>query len=83
MQPLTLLRQAEVLHFPDLRNLTASLKDLGAHNLNPGRPSGLTGRSRIRALIQAYERFRQPLGLPATYQVVYGVLQKPLSPQGR
>lgn len=83
LQPLTLQRQAEVLHFPDLRNLTASLKDLGAHNLNPGRPSGLTGRSRIRALIQAYERFRQPLGLPATYQVVYGVLQKPLSPQGR
>lgn len=77
LQPLTLQRQAEVLHFPDLRSLTTSLKDLGAHNLNPGRPGGLTGRSRIRALIEAYERFRQPQGLPATYQVVYGVLQKP------
>jgi malonyl-CoA O-methyltransferase len=76
LQSLTLQRQAEVLHFPDLRSLTGSLKDLGAHNLNPGRPGGLTGRSRIRALIQAYERFRQPQGLPATYQVVYGVLQK-------
>ncbi|PKM31519.1 MAG: malonyl-[acyl-carrier protein] O-methyltransferase BioC, partial [Gammaproteobacteria bacterium HGW-Gammaproteobacteria-12] len=54
-----------------------SLKDLGAHNLNPGRPGGLTGRSRIRALIEAYECFRQPQGLPATYQVLYGVLQKP------
>ena len=59
------------------RSLTDSLRDLGAHNLNPGRPGGLTGRSRIRALIEAYERFRQPQGLPATYQVVYGVLQKP------
>lgn len=77
LQPLTLQGQAEVLHFPDLRSLTTSLKDLGAHNLNPGRPGGLTGRSRIRALIEAYERFRQPQGLPATYQVVYGVLQKP------
>ena len=77
LQPLTLQRQAEVLHFPDLRSLTTSLKDLGAHNLNPGRPGGLTGRSRIRALIEAYECFRQPQGLPATYQVVYGVLQKP------
>ncbi|MGA4476152.1 malonyl-ACP O-methyltransferase BioC [Ectopseudomonas chengduensis] len=77
LQPLTLQRQAEVLHFPDLRSLTTSLKDLGAHNLNPGRPGGLTGRSRIRALIEAYERFRQAQGLPATYQVVYGVLQKP------
>ncbi|XLY87750.1 malonyl-ACP O-methyltransferase BioC [Ectopseudomonas mendocina] len=78
LQSLTLQRQAEVLHFPDLRSLTGSLKDLGAHNLNPGRPGGLTGRSRICALIEAYERFRQPQGLPATYQVVYGVLQKPL-----
>ncbi|WP_233787601.1 malonyl-ACP O-methyltransferase BioC [Pseudomonas yangonensis] len=78
LQSLTLQRQAEVLHFPDLRSLTGSLRDLGAHNLNPGRPGGLTGRSRIRALIEAYERFRQPQGLPATYQVVYGVLQKPL-----
>jgi malonyl-CoA O-methyltransferase len=77
LQSLTLQHQAEVLHFPDLRSLTDSLRDLGAHNLNPGRPGGLTGRSRIRALIEAYERFRQPQGLPATYQVVYGVLQKP------
>jgi malonyl-CoA O-methyltransferase len=76
LQSLTLQRQAEVLHFPDLRSLTGSLKDLGAHNLNPGRPGSLTGRARLRALIQAYERFRQPQGLPATYQVVYGVLQK-------
>ncbi|TRO23297.1 malonyl-[acyl-carrier protein] O-methyltransferase BioC [Ectopseudomonas mendocina] len=77
LQVLALQREAEVLHFSDLRSLTTSLKDLGAHNLNPGRPGGLTGRSRIRALIEAYEHFRQPQGLPATYQVVYGVLQKP------
>ncbi|MGS7337888.1 malonyl-ACP O-methyltransferase BioC, partial [Enterobacter kobei] len=70
LQVLTLQREAEVLHFPDLRSLTTSLKELGAHNLNPGRPGGLTGRSRIRALIEAYECFRQAQGLPATYQVV-------------
>lgn len=66
----------EVLLFPDLRQLTHELKALGAHNLNPGRPGGLTGRARIRALVEAYEGFRQPEGLPATYQVVYGVLHK-------
>ncbi|MFO5842686.1 hypothetical protein ACLBPJ_30545, partial [Klebsiella pneumoniae] len=55
-------------HFPDLRSLTHELKALGAHNLNPGRPDGLTGRQRIRALVAAYERFRQPEGLPATYR---------------
>ena len=71
-----LQRQAEVLHFADLRQLTGELKALGAHNLNPGRPGGLTGRARIRALVDAYELRRQPHGLPATYQVVYGVLRK-------
>lgn len=77
MDVLNLARQAKVLHFADLRALTHELKALGAHNLNPGRPGGLTGRARIRALAEAYERQRCPAGLPATYQVVYGVLQKP------
>ena len=71
--------EPEVLHFAELRQLTHELKALGAHNLNPGRPGGLTGRARIRALIDAYERFRTPSGLPATYQVVYGVLCKELT----
>jgi len=31
----------------------------------------------MQGLLQAYEAFRQPEGLPATYQVVYGVLRKP------
>ncbi|VVO06252.1 malonyl-ACP O-methyltransferase BioC [Pseudomonas fluorescens] len=67
-----------VLHYPDVRSLTHELKALGAHNLNPGRPGGLTGRARILGLVEAYEQFRQAKGLPATYQVVYAVLEKPL-----
>jgi malonyl-CoA O-methyltransferase len=66
----------ETLYYPDVRSLTHELKALGAHNLNPGRPGGLTGRARMLALLNAYEQFRQPQGLPATYQVVYGVLRK-------
>jgi len=66
-----------VLHYPDVRSLTHELKALGAHNINPGRPGGLTGRARIQALMTAYEAFRQDKGLPATYQVVYAVLEKP------
>jgi len=65
-----------VLHYPDVRSLTHELKALGAHNINPGRPGGLTGRARITGLIDAYERFRDGEGLPATYQVVYAVLEK-------
>jgi malonyl-CoA O-methyltransferase len=76
LQLLSLENQAEVLHYPDLRSLTHELKALGAHNLNPGRPGGLTGRARMLALLAAYERFRQAPGLPASYQVVYGILRK-------
>ncbi len=74
----SLERRPHVLYYPDVRSLTHELKALGAHNLNPGRPGGLTGRARIAALVQAYEQFRQAQGLPATYQVVYAVLEKPL-----
>jgi malonyl-CoA O-methyltransferase len=78
LQVVSLETRPHVLHYPDVRSLTHELKALGAHNLNPGRPGGLTGRARILALIDAYEQFRQGQGLPATYQVVYAVLEKPL-----
>lgn len=77
LQVLGLEARPHVLYYPDVRSLTHELKALGAHNLNPGRPAGLTGRARMQGLLQAYERFRQPQGLPATYQVVYAVLHKP------
>jgi malonyl-CoA O-methyltransferase len=51
--------QPHVLHYPDVRSLTHEFKALGAHNLNPGRPGGLTGRARILGLVEAYEQFRQ------------------------
>jgi len=78
MRIVALDNRPHVLHYPDVRSLTHELKALGAHNLNPGRPGGLTGRARILGLIEAYERFRQSSGVPATYQVVYAVLEKPL-----
>ncbi|MFC6336912.1 malonyl-ACP O-methyltransferase BioC [Pseudomonas sp. CCM 7891] len=78
LRVLNLEQVPHVLHYPDVRSLTHELKALGAHNLNPGRPGGLTGRARIVALVEAYEQLRQAQGLPATYQVVYAVLEKPL-----
>lgn len=78
LQVISLEQVPDVLYYPDVRGLTHELKALGAHNLNPGRPGGLTGRARMTGLLQAYEQFRQPQGLPATYQVVYAVLRKPL-----
>lgn len=75
---LSLDKVPHVLHYADVRGLTHELKALGAHNLNPGRPDGLTSRARLLGLLQAYETFRTPQGLPATYQVVYAVLRKPV-----
>lgn len=69
-------QQAHILHYDNLRQLTHELKHLGAHNLNQGRSTGLNGHQRLQALLAAYEYFRQPQGLPATWQIVYGVLQK-------
>jgi malonyl-CoA O-methyltransferase len=78
LRVVSLETRPHVLHYPDVRSLTHELKALGAHNLNPGRPGGLTGRARILGLVEAYEQFRQAEGLPATYQVVYAVLEKPI-----
>lgn len=63
---------SEVMEYERLSELTRELKNIGAHNVNSGRPSGLTSRARIKALTTAYERFRQENDLlPATYQVWY------------
>ncbi len=76
LEVVELCSERRVLHYRDLRQLTHELKALGAHNLNPGRPDGLTGRARVLALVEAYERFREAQGLPASWQVVFGVLRK-------
>ena len=65
------------LEYQQLKDLTRELKGIGAHNINEGRPAGLTGRHRIKQLLAAYEGQRNERGmLPATYQVWYGVLEK-------
>ncbi len=76
------------LTYRDSMSLMRDLKELGAHNVNPGRSGGLTGPRKLKAVMQAYERFRQTDGLlPATYEVVYGhawrgdeILRQPVDP---
>ena len=66
----------ECLYYDDLRSLTRDLKQLGVSNVNHGRPQGLSSRRRLLALQTAYEGFRQPEGLPTSYQVWYLRLEK-------
>lgn len=63
-------------HYAKVRDLTHELKYLGADHLQAGRAQGLVGRQALQRLLDAYEGYRQPQGLPATWQVVYGVLRK-------
>ncbi|MDO8860993.1 malonyl-ACP O-methyltransferase BioC [Haliea sp. E1-2-M8] len=65
-----------VMRYERVGELLAELKTLGAHNMNTGRSGGLTGRRRLAAMIQAYEDWREPEGLPATYDVLFGHLEK-------
>jgi malonyl-CoA O-methyltransferase len=68
-------RQARQGSYGELRELMQELKDLGAHNVNAGMSSGLTGKSSWQKLRSSYEQHRQSDGkLPASWQVLYGVL---------
>lgn len=64
------------LQYADVRELTNELKKLGAHNVNPDRAHGMTGKSTIRAFKQAYESFRKDGVLPASYEVAYIYVRK-------
>ena len=61
-----------VMRYERARELFAELKGLGAHNINQGRASGLTGRRRLQAMLAAYEAQRRDGKLPASYQVIFG-----------
>ena len=60
------------VHYRDLPALVADLRNTGESNVTAGRSRGLTGLTRHKTLTKAYEAFRGPGGLPATYEVVYG-----------
>lgn len=60
------------LTYPDADALMRDLKAIGAQNAAGSRFRGLTGRGRIAAMTEAYERFRVDGVLPATWEAVFG-----------
>jgi malonyl-CoA O-methyltransferase len=60
------------LTYRQVPDLMRDLKTLGAHNSTSGRHRGMTGKTRLQAMIDAYEAFRSDGLLPASYEVVYG-----------
>ncbi len=58
--------------YEDVYKLMGDLKAIGAQNFTAGRVRSLTGKTRLRKMISAYEGFRENGVLPATYEVIYG-----------
>lgn len=74
---LTARRRDYRMAYDQVRDLLDELKTLGAHNVNRDRPAGLGGRRSLRGMLRAYEGWRDGAGnIPATYEVIFGVLEK-------
>ena len=74
-------REDLVLEYRRVIDLMRDLKGIGATNAARERAAGLTGKGRIAAVIDAYERFRRDDRYPASYEVVYGAAFG--APEGR
>ena len=62
-----------VISYDKASELMRDLKDIGAHNIDSRRNSGLMGPKKLRAVEKAYRQFALEDGkLPATYELVYG-----------
>ncbi len=64
------------MRYQRVAELLRELKTLGAHNVNRARPPGLTGRRTLQGMQDAYEGWREGGTLPATYDVLFGTLEK-------
>ena len=69
-------RETHIVYYPDLKTLLRAVKAIGAHNVGEGSRSGMMGRTAWQRVEAAYERHRQPEGLPASYDVILGYAKK-------
>ncbi len=63
--------ERRLVTYADVSRLMADLRACGERNLLRGRPRGLTGRGRMQAVRDAYERFRRDGRLPASFEIVF------------
>lgn len=59
-----------VMHYPDVRTLLIDLKGLGATNADRERARGLTGKTRFKAMLDAYQAQRGGDRVRATWEVI-------------
>lgn len=76
LHDIRLIRERHTIYYPDLKSLLRSIKEIGAQNVGEGSRQGMMGRAAWRKVEAAYEQFRTPAGLPASYDVLLGYAQK-------
>jgi len=69
------------LEYPDVMSLMRELKGIGAHNVASKRAHGLTGKTRLKTMLEAYEPFRRGDCYPASYEIIYGTAFAPAEGQ--
>lgn len=73
---IVLRRETHVVYYPELKTLLRAVKAIGAHNVGEGGRTGMMGRTAWQRVEAAYEQFRQPEGLPASYDVLLAYAEK-------
>ena len=71
-----LRRETHTVHYPELKTLLRAVKAIGAQNVGAGGRRTMMGRDAWQRLEAAYERHRQPAGLPASYDVILACATK-------
>lgn len=70
----------EIEYHADVPDLLRQIKHIGAGNASVDRPRGLASRRVMQSMINAYEeQYRCDAGIPASYEVVIAIAEKPES----
>jgi malonyl-CoA O-methyltransferase len=65
-----------IQYFDNTTDLLRNLKEIGATNINKGRPLGLGGRTKLREFNARYQNLRTPSGLPNSYEFAWIMAKK-------
>lgn len=60
------------LTYKDVQSVMRDLKQIGAHNVMQGRSQTITGKNKLKKMIDAYEAFRVDDVIPVSHEIVYG-----------
>jgi malonyl-CoA O-methyltransferase len=58
--------------YDDIKTVMHDLKQIGAHNVMHGRSHQVTGKNKLKKMMQAYEQHRQDGLVPVSHEIVYG-----------